>query len=296
VSADTAALRGEADPPVDLSACRLRTQRLVVTVDRRTFLRRAGLAAGGAAAGVAATGGAAEFHINEQLRYSAKAVGGYRPKNLTASVIAYRVPTTEPVVALTFDDGPSAAYTAKVLEILEREQVPATFNLIGRHVAALPELAEHVAAKHEVGNHTWSHPNLALARATAARDQLRRGADIIAEVTGRRPRIFRPPYGSISGATIMLAVSMGYAIVLWDFEFNQHGRSAAANVKHMTHQARPGSIILGHDGGTLNCDVVVEALPALIDRLRQRGLRFVTTSDLLALVTTERGLPASAAD
>jgi peptidoglycan/xylan/chitin deacetylase (PgdA/CDA1 family) len=265
-------------------------------VDRRTFLRRAGLAAGGAAAGVAATGGAADFHIKEQLRYSAKAVGGYRPKNLTTSVIAYRVPTSEPLVALTFDDGPSVAYTAKVLEILEREQVPATFNLIGRHVAALPELAKEIAATHEVGNHTWSHPNLALARAPAARDQLRRGADIIAEVTGQQPRVFRPPYGSISGATMMFAVSMGYPIVLWDFEFNQHGRSAAANVTHMTRQARPGSIILAHDGGTLNCDVVVQALPALIDRLRQKGLGFVTTTELIALGTAERVLPASGAD
>jgi peptidoglycan/xylan/chitin deacetylase (PgdA/CDA1 family) len=199
-------------------------------------------------------------------------------------------------VALTFDDGPSVAYTVKVLEILEREQVPATFNLIGRHVAALPELARQVGATHEVGNHTWSHPNLALARAPIARDQLRRAADTIAEVTGRRARVFRPPYGSISGATMMLAVSMGYPIILWDFEFNQHGRSAAANVKHMTRQARPGSIILGHDGGTLNCDVVVDALPALIDGLRHKGLRFVTTSELLALGTTERELPASAAD
>jgi peptidoglycan/xylan/chitin deacetylase (PgdA/CDA1 family) len=265
-------------------------------VDRRTFLRRAGLAAGGAAAGVAATGGAADFHIKEQLRYSAKAVGGYRPKNLTTSVIAYRVPTSEPLVALTFDDGPSVAYTAKVIEILEREQVSATFNLIGRHVAALPELAKEVAATHEVGNHTWSHPNLALARAPAARDQLRRGADIIAEVTGQQPRVFRPPYGSISGATMMFAVSMGYPIVLWDFEFNQHGRSAAANVTHMTRQARPGSIILAHDGGTLNCDVVVQALPALIDRLRQKGLGFVTTTELIALGTAERVLPASGAD
>ena len=267
-----------------------------MTVDRRTFLHRVGLAAGGAAAGVAATGGAADFHINEQLRYSAKAVGGYRPKNLTTSVIAYRVPTTEPVVALTFDDGPSAAYTAKVLDILDREHVTATFNLIGRHVAAYPELAKRVAAAHEVGNHTWSHPNLALARAPAARDQLRRGADVIAETTGRWPRVFRPPYGSISGATIMFAVSMGYPIVLWDFEFNQHGRSAAANVAHMTRQARPGSIILGHDGGTLNCDVVVEALPALIDRLRRKGLRFVTTTDLLGLGSTEPHQPVSAAD
>jgi peptidoglycan-N-acetylglucosamine deacetylase len=254
-----------------------------VTVDRRTFLRRAGLTAGGAAAGVAATGGVADFHINEQLRYSAKAVGGYRPKNLTASVIAYRVPTTEPVVALTLDDGPSVAYTTKVLDILEREQVTATFNLIGRHVAAYPELAKRVAANHEVGNHTWSHPNLALARAPVARDQLRRAADIIAETTGRHPRVFRPPYGSISGATMMLAVSLGYPIVLWDFEFNQHGRSAAANVTHLTRQARPGSIILGHDGGTLNCDVVIEALPALIDQLREKGLQFVTTTDLLRL-------------
>jgi peptidoglycan-N-acetylglucosamine deacetylase len=254
-------------------------------MNRRQFLRGAGLSAGGAVLGVTAGVGAQELHINEQVRYAGKAVGGYRPPNLSSSVVVYRARTEEPVVALTFDDGPSARYTERIVEILDRAHVPATFNLIGAHVKAHPELARRVAQAHELGNHTWSHPNLGLARAPQAREQLRRAADVITETTGRAATVFRPPYGSLSGATMMIAVGMGYPIVLWDFEFDQHGATAAQNLRRMLRLARPGSIILGHDGGSLNCDVVVDALPELIDRLTARGFRFVTTSELLNLPT-----------
>ena len=81
--------------------------------------------------------------------------------------------------------------------------------------------------------------------------------------------------------------------MLWDFEFNQHGESAAANLDRMVPATRPGSIILGHDGGTLNCEVVVDVLPPLIDGIRARGFRFVRLSDLLVAgrAPTPPGLP-----
>ncbi len=213
---------------------------------------------------------------------SGHAVGDFRPPNIAATTITYRVPTDEPVVALTLDDGPSTKYTQRVLDILERKIVRATFNLIGKHAQALPDLARRVAERHEIGNHTWSHPNMTFAQATFADHQLRRGAEAIADATGHVPATYRPPYGYFSGATIMVATGMGYPIVLWDFEFNQHGESAAANITRMTRLVRPGSIVLAHDGGTLNCDVVVAALPEFIDRVHDKGLRFVTTSEILA--------------
>lgn len=250
--------------------------------NRRAFLRSTGLATGGLLAGAGGACALGEFHVDAQLRWAGKAVGGERPPNLGTVPVVYRAQTSEAQVALTFDDGPSAKYTAQVLDILEREQVPATFFLVGRHVAAHPELARRAAARHDIGNHTWSHPNLGLARARDAGGQLRRAADEIGATTGRAPTAFRPPYGCLSGATMMVAVGMGYPIMLWDFEFDQHGASAPSNVRRMVRSARPGSVILGHDGGTLNCDVVVAALPALIDGIRAKGLRFVTVSELLA--------------
>jgi peptidoglycan/xylan/chitin deacetylase (PgdA/CDA1 family) len=254
----------------------------LVVVDRRSFLRRAGWAAGGVAVGAGVAAGYSVEQEHLSITDSGHAVGAARPPGLDSVTITYRVPTTEPVLALTFDDGPSEDYTAAVLDILADRGVTATFNLIGRHVAALPQLARRAAAAgHELGNHTWSHPDLSLARARQARDQLHRGAHAITSVTGQRPKTFRPPYGYLSGATMMTAAGMGYPIVLWDQEFHRHDESAATNSARLARAVAPGSIVLGHDGGSLPCDVVVAALPNFIDRVHERGLSFVTITDLL---------------
>ncbi len=255
-------------------------------MNRRSFLRRSGLLAGGAAIGAGATAGIEERRLDVTITAAGHAVGADRPAGLRTTSINYRVQTAEPVVALTFDDGPSTKYTARVLDILDDKDVTATFFLIGRHVRALPALAKRAAERHEIGNHTWSHPNMGLYHAPNALDQLDRADQAITDAIGRPPTLFRPPYGALSGATMMIATSKDYPIMLWDIEFNQHGDSAASNVDRLSTLAGPGSIILGHDGGTLNCEVVVQGLPGLIDRLRDRGFRFATVSQLIALGST----------
>jgi peptidoglycan/xylan/chitin deacetylase (PgdA/CDA1 family) len=262
-------------------------------VNRRRFLTRAGLLAGGGLAGAATSVGVEEYRLRENVTTSGHAVGRYRPAGLASTTITYRAPTTAPIVALTFDDGPSERYTNRVLNILDRHDIPATFFLIGAHVVRYPSLAQRVAERHQIGNHTWTHPDMSLASAPTATSQLSLAANAISTVTGRQPIAFRPPYGAFSGATAMVATGLGYPIVLWDFEFNQHGESAAANLDRMVPATRPGSIILGHDGGTLNCEVVVDVLPPLIDGIRARGFRFVRLSDLLVAgrAPTPPGLP-----
>ena len=250
-------------------------------VNRRRFLTRAGLLVGGGVAGAATSTGVEEYRLRENIAASGHAVGLYRPAGLTSTTITYRARTTAPIIALTFDDGPSERYTDRILNILDRHDVPATFFFIGEHVVRYPSLAQRVAERHEIGNHTWTHPNMSLANAPTATSQLTGAAKAISTVTGRPPIAFRPPYGAFSGATAMVATGLGYPIVLWDFEFNQHGESAAANLDRMVCATRSGSIILGHDGGTLNCQVVVEVLPHLIDGIHSRGFRFVALSDLL---------------
>jgi peptidoglycan-N-acetylglucosamine deacetylase len=251
-------------------------------VDRRSFLRRAGLVVGGAGVGAAATGGYGAAHELVDPDLSGHAVGSARPPDLTSTTLTYRVRTQEPWVALTFDDGPSKAYTARILDILAVHNVVATFNMIGRHAHALPELAHRVASTHEIGNHTWSHPDMSRFDAVRARRELQRGSDAIEAATGRRPAVYRPPYGRFSAATLMTATSLRYPVVLWDRAFDQHGPTARDNVDRIVQGVGGGSIILAHDGGTLNCAVVVSALSDLIQRVHARGLRFVTTSTLLA--------------
>jgi peptidoglycan-N-acetylglucosamine deacetylase len=236
-------------------------------------------------AGAVGAAGVEEYRIHDQLATSGHAVGRFRPPGITSTTITYRVDTANPVIALTFDDGPSHHYTGQVLDILDGRDVSATFFLIGQHASRYPDLARRVAERHEIGNHTWSHPTLSLAEAPECRDQLTRAADAISSACGREPIVFRPPYGAFSGATVMIATGMGYPIVLWDYEFDQHGETATVNLVRLVRLARPGSIILGHDGGTLNCDVVVAVLPRLIDQLRDRGFRLVTMSELLATAT-----------
>ena len=202
---------------------------------------------------------------------------------LRSTTLTYRVSTTKRVVALSFDDGPSQKYTSQVLDILDAKDVSATFFLIGEHAHALPGLARRASERHEIGNHTWSHPNMGLFHAPDAQVELSRAADAITSAIGRAPTLFRPPYGAFSGATAMIATGMSYPMVMWDEEFDQHGPSGAENAARLAADAGPGSIILGHDGGTLNCDMVVAGLPALIDALRRRGYTFAKVSELLAM-------------
>jgi peptidoglycan/xylan/chitin deacetylase (PgdA/CDA1 family) len=255
---------------------------------RRTFLRRAALVAGGAAIG--AGGGLAHewAHVHFQLSKSGHALGEERPAGLTQTRLVYRAPAGggeagggAPRIALTFDDGPSTRYTQRVLDVLERADVRATFFMVGERVRRLPGLARDVAARHAVGNHTWDHVDLSLAQAGEARSQLHRTHDEIALATGSEPALFRPPFGRFSGATAMIATSLGYPIVLWDTLFDVD-RDAAHNVERLSGSAEDGTIVLAHDGGPLNSEVVLESLPELIARLRDRGFRFDTVPQLLA--------------
>lgn len=252
-------------------------------MDRRAFLRRAGLVTGGVVAG--AGGGLAHEweHIHYDLAASGHAVGEQRPPNLTQTRLIYRVPgadTGSPRMAFTFDDGPSTAYTERMLAVLDRADIRATFFQVGARVRQLPELSRAVAARHVIGNHTWDHPDLGLAQAGEAHAQLARTHEQIATTTGTAPTLFRPPFGRFSGATAMIATSLGYPIVLWDTLFDVTA-SAKDNIEKLAASAQDGTIILGHDGGPLDSDVVIDALPELIERLRDRGFAFQTIPQLL---------------
>jgi peptidoglycan/xylan/chitin deacetylase (PgdA/CDA1 family) len=235
------------------------------------------------AAGAAVVGGVEERRLDTTIAAAGHAVGADRPAGLRSTTLTYRVSTQEPVVALSFDDGPSEKYTSHVLDILDAKDVSATFFLIGRHAHELPTLAKRASERHEIGNHTWSHPNMGLYHAPDVQSQLHRAAEAITSAIGRPPTLFRPPYGAFSGATAMIATSMSYPMVMWDEEFDQHGPTGAENASRLAANAGPGSIILGHDGGRLNCDMVVAGLPSLIDHLRGHGYRFATVSELLSL-------------
>lgn len=183
------------------------------------------------------------------------------------------------VVALTFDDGPSP-YTPQVLSILERNHINATFFMIGEQVRGHEELLRRSLADGNVfGNHTFTHANVSgggLGQLTSTQGAIRRAS-------GYTPCLFRAPYGAVSGTIIGQARGLGMDTIEWDVDPRDWSRPGTdAIYSRIVGAARPGSIILMHDGGGPR-DETVAALPHVISTLRHRGYGFVTVPQLLGL-------------
>jgi len=188
-----------------------------------------------------------------------------------------------PRVALTFDDGPDPERTPALLDALGELGAPATFFLLGRCVDAHPAVAARIAREgHEIGNHTYSHRYLPLARSRSVAAELAATDAAIARATGAVPSLARPPYGGRSPRNVRAFARQDKQLVLWDVNsFDWKGAPADEVARRVVERARPGSIILLHearDGG----EVTVDAVRRLVPALRARGLELATVSRLLA--------------
>lgn len=196
-------------------------------------------------------------------------------------------PSSKRQVALSFDDGPDRTFTPRILDVLREHGVKATFFVIGNRVAAHPDVvARMVREGHVVGSHSWDHPNLAKLGPDKVREQLVRAEDAIYRVAGYRPRLFRPPYGSIQESGILEARDLGYTIVNWNVDsLDWKGLSAEQVATNVLAHVYPGSIILLHSAGGEGSDLegTVRALPEIIRRLKADGVTFVTIPELLDL-------------
>jgi peptidoglycan/xylan/chitin deacetylase (PgdA/CDA1 family) len=206
-------------------------------------------------------------------------------------------PSTLPEVALTFDDGPNAPYTDRILDVLERERVHATFFVVGRAAVAYPATLRRMTRDGDaVGNHTWDHAHLVVQSRAAVRDELQRTDAAVFRLTGRHTTLMRPPFGARDFAVIDEAKKLGYTVVMWSVplpdDWEQPGVGTIAH-RVLDHVA-DGSIIVLHDGNrgivcargiaASTCDRSqdVAATKLIVDALRARGYRFVTIPELLA--------------
>jgi peptidoglycan-N-acetylglucosamine deacetylase len=224
--------------------------------------------------------------------------GGYASADDTPTAVAqpnvtvrYYVQTTEPVVAFTFDDGPGPQWTPMVLDALDAARVPATFFMVGRNLRAHADLVRGRLGRHEVGNHSWSHDDLATLDLARVNAELCRTHALIQRVTGRAPTLLRPPYGHLGGSTLLAADSLGYDIVLWSQQMTErrYRRDPAGQTRDLLDAVRPGSIILAHDVGRADRLVALRQLGAMFDGLKARGFRLTTVSDLVATATSRPG-------
>jgi peptidoglycan/xylan/chitin deacetylase (PgdA/CDA1 family) len=188
-------------------------------------------------------------------------------------------------VALTFDDGPGE-WTPKVLAVLKKEHVHATFFVIGREAAAHPEtLRQIVAGGHVIGNHTWSHhtPSSTTGwRATTLTPQIERTQRAVVEATGRAPCLFRPPGGVFQGAQ-KVSRRAGVSIALWSVDPRDWASQHQSDVAAIRKGARLGleqqhPVLLLHDGGGYR-GATLAALPGIIADYRNHGYVFVTLGD-----------------
>jgi cellulose synthase/poly-beta-1,6-N-acetylglucosamine synthase-like glycosyltransferase/peptidoglycan/xylan/chitin deacetylase (PgdA/CDA1 family) len=220
---------------------------------------------------------------------SAVTSGGPAIEMAGSHVRSYSMPAG--TVALTFDDGPDPTWTPKILAVLRRYRVPATFFLVGVHAASYPGLVrEEVGAGYEVGSHTYTHANLAAGTGWREDFELTLTQNALAGAAGIHTRMLRMPYSSEPDALTATdwraarqAAEDGYLVVLADLDTRDW---ATPGVARLEDAAMPsggrGAIIMFHDGGG-NRAQTVAALPAIITRLRAEGYRFATVTGALRM-------------
>jgi peptidoglycan/xylan/chitin deacetylase (PgdA/CDA1 family) len=187
-----------------------------------------------------------------------------------------------PYIALTFDDGPSKATTPRLLDLLAKRGVKVTFFVLGSNAHDNPEiLKRELAEGHEIGNHSWDHPNLAKMSEATVRSQIERTQDAVFQITGTKPKVMRPPYGSFTEHQRKWAhEQFGVNIILWEvdpLDWKRPGPSVVT--QRIVSAARPGYIILAHDIHAQTVDAMAET----IDQLLAKGFKFVTVSQLIAM-------------
>jgi peptidoglycan/xylan/chitin deacetylase (PgdA/CDA1 family) len=190
----------------------------------------------------------------------------------------------QPAIALTFDDGPSES-TPRILEILHRHGVSATFFQCGANVARLPAIAQEASAGHEIGNHSYTHPLFCLRSPQAILDELRRAQETIEQHTGRRPAWFRAPFGARWFGLGRAQRRLGLTGVMWTVIGYDWKQTVDPVVERITRRTGNGAIVCLHDGRELRAKpdigVTVEAVRRLVPMLLDRGYRFETVSRLL---------------
>lgn len=191
----------------------------------------------------------------------------------------YCVDTPEKKVAISFDAAWGDEFTAGILDILDTYDVKATFFLVNFWAEDYPDDVKMIAERgHDIGNHSTSHPDMADLSAEQITEELETTADTIEKLTGKRPMLFRPPFGSYSDTLIETAESLGYDTIQWSVDsLDWKDISAQQIVERVTRNVKNGSIILFHN----NAQHVLEYLPLILEYLQSNGYEIVKINDLI---------------
>lgn len=203
----------------------------------------------------------------------------------------YKANVDTKVVALTFDDGPSPVWTPKILDELKKSGVKATFFMLGKHVLQYPDVARSVVNRgHEVGIHSYEHRNYIFYTKHEVKNDLEYTQKIIKDVTGKDTILFRPPKAWLSKREKKKIKEFGFEVVLWTLNSKDWVTfDDKYMIRYIIKNIRPGDIILFHDSGGVfgteggSRQETVKAIPALVEKLEEKGYKFATVSELLEL-------------
>ena len=284
-------------------------------VTRRQVLLGAGAGAAGLAVG--ATGGVLVATGDDEVRRRATAraeqrfleAGGAADEGegvarLGTRRVVWNTTVTEPVAAITFDDGPTPEYTPRILDALAQAGVTATFNVMGWNGVRHPDLLREVVdAGHEIGNHTWTHRDLTTLDQKETRDELVRCKDEIEALLGRPFTSFRPPRGELTGYALRIAAELGYDTFIWSVTRGPGDKTSVTEIGDYMGQTVAAGDVLGlHDGigrGTFHPqasfavalaerrELEVSALPAALQQIADRGITLMSANRLLERSVTE---------
>ena len=202
--------------------------------------------------------------------------------------VLIRGPRDDKRVVLTFDDGPAEPFTGQVLDILREYQVPATFFVCGKNVERHPDLLRRIVAEgHEVGNHTYSHLFVYFKSRRRMAEEIDRTQTIIEQITGLRPKIFRPPYGARWFGLVPTLQERGMHLILWSATGYDWKKDVQGITRAALRELKPGAVILLHDGRDarpateIDRSRTISALPAIIAGARQQGYTFAPLKEFL---------------
>lgn len=198
--------------------------------------------------------------------------------------VVWEVHTSQKVIALTFDDGPSPKFTPQVLKLLKQYDAHATFFQIGYRMQRYPQIVQQVVqAGHELGNHSMTHQYENKTGARIMCSDIEKAESIIQRYQPNHIKLFRPPGGYIDNALLKDVQRLDYKVVLWSYhqdtkDWSKPGAKMIAN--HIIQHARSGDIVLLHDGGG-DREQTIQALKSILPALKQQGYQFVSVSELL---------------